>query len=151
MCDVNRNEEYEPFTTALATAFRWVLIQWRVTLVREQPWRSMPADDVFGEMSKVLKSFAATVSNPTDGAAHRRLIGAAHEHGAFRRRQRCDLEVVGSEFGTLSVILNRAAQDARLDSRMTVGALCGTEGEMWTVLRFAALGWRDPWSSPPNE
>ena len=114
---------------------------WWAALAGADPWDRMPIDDAFGEMRRVASTFARVLRDPADRAGHDWLLNAAENHGAFRRAQRCGLDILGFEFDVLAVVLERAIRREDVLPTLPAGSLSILAGEMHEVQLAAARGW----------
>ena len=80
--------------------------QWASIARRREPWRSMPLDDLLGELTSVISIMLGEGPGPDDRPP-RRLELSARTHGSFRRRQGIGVSAVTDE----SIMLLEALQD----------------------------------------
>lgn len=108
---------------------------WTHQVARDEPWRSMAADDRSGEMRRVV---AELLDGGGDaGARARRLRSAASNHGAFRRGQGCLATVVAGDFAAMSESLRMALGACGLGSRAAADAVWALSLDSHLALRAA--------------
>jgi hypothetical protein len=92
---------HAPLFTTAALAEQWASIA-----RRREPWRSMPLDDLLGELRAVISVMLRAVP-VRDDRIPRRLELCGRIHGSFRRRQGIGVAAVTDE----SIMLLEALQD----------------------------------------
>lgn len=120
-----------------------VLVEWE-TLVREQPWFSLPADHRIDSLPDVIVGLVgASLCTPVDAEAHRENIAAATVHGAHRREQGIPEHLILTEYHLLRQAIWRyligkvGASERTADAMMRIDSAVtlATNASMWGYFR----------------
>ena len=118
-----------------------VVVRWWDSMHDRQFWNAMAADDRLGYVRAVVSELLNEARHPSDGIREYRLRRAAHAHGSFRRRQRCDCTGVGEEMyaleGAIEATMLAAGHSPGLVRDYLV--LLGADVEL--ARDFAVRGW----------
>lgn len=114
-----------------------VIREWASHVQGRDPWRTMPLDDLLGELPAVTEALLAVVGAREAGQERRdgsALEAAARRHGAFRRRQGCTASVLSDDYEAL----RRAIRSTLRASGVPVNRMAGVLYETLVALRQAA-------------
>jgi hypothetical protein len=120
-----------------------VIRVWRSILAAESPWNEMPLDDIDGCMHDVLVELIDEDISP-GGSRLSRLRAMAHEHGAFRRHQRCTVENLMCEFDVLRYALQICLGRSRLSVPTRRAIIAALNSEFCLVQSAVTGGWYQP-------
>lgn len=118
-----------------------VLSRWLKTVRKDAPWHAMAADDAFGYMRRVVSELLNEACHPSDGRHVLRLSSVARAHGLFRRRQRCDWQMVAAELDALLGAFEAAMLDAKQPRSLVRDCLVLLQADVQLVHEFAHIGW----------
>ena len=117
---------------------------WRRILAPESPWNTMSLDDIDGCMHRVLVELLDEDRSPDRDARLSRLRAMAHEHGTFRRRQRCNIENLKCEFDVLGYALESCLGRSRLSAPTRRAILAVLNSDFRLVQSAVTGGWYCP-------
>ena len=118
-----------------------VLRGWSRMLGHERPWSDMPRDDLHGLMRPILSELLNEAHDSDHLARQRRLVHAAHDHGAFRSAQRLSQAELIAEIEIARDALDRALRKTGMGSRAAQETLAAIEPELELSQRAAMRGW----------
>jgi hypothetical protein len=124
-----------------------VVRHWRSTVVKYSPWDAMPADDVLGNMRRVLSELLNDARDIDHQARRVRMLAAAHEHGVFRRAQRCSSEHIYCEFGLVLDALASVLYRGGVCGDLVQNALTILDPDVRLAEHAAMIGWNHMISS----
>lgn len=116
-----------------------VLAEWE-TLVREEPWFSLPADHRIDSLPDVVVGLVeASLCSPQDRESHRQKVEAAAEHGGHRREQGIPEHLILTEYHLLRraiwrYLLRRFGQSDRTTEaimRIDTAISLASNASMW--------------------
>lgn len=122
---------------------------WRILRI-EKPWADMPRDDALGHMRRVLRELVNQARDP-DHEARRYMLAAAHDHGSFRRAQRCRHEDLVCEFGLVLDALDTALQRTGMPSALIRDSLSALDPDLWLAQEAATNAWHHAMPQRPFE
>jgi hypothetical protein len=118
-----------------------VLRRWTRMLDSERPWSEMPRDDQFGMMRPLLSELLNEARDVDHDQRQRRLVTAAHDHGAFRSAQHCSESQVVTELASMRDAVECALRKAGLGPLTVQETLSALELEIRLAERAAVRGW----------
>jgi hypothetical protein len=118
-----------------------VLRGWTHMLDSERPWSEMPRDDQHGMMRPLLSELLNEARDVDHDQRQRRLVTAAHDHGAFRSAQRCSESQLVAELTSIREALRSALRKAGLGPLTVQETLYALDLEIRLAERAAVRGW----------
>lgn len=118
-----------------------VLRRWIRMLDGERPWSEMQRDDLHGMMRPLLSELLNEARDVDHDQRQRRLVTAAHDHGAFRSAQRCSELQVVTELTSVREAVRCALLKAGMGPLTVQETLYALDGELGLAERAAVRGW----------
>lgn len=141
MSNFGDSEPFGGWDDALPVYADDVVRRWWGILASEKPWADMPRDDSVGHMRRVLNELLNEARDPDQEARQLNMVAAAHEHGSFRRAQRCRAEDLVCEFGLIIDALDGALQSTGMPSNLIGDALRVLDADVSLAQEAATRGW----------
>jgi hypothetical protein len=123
-----------------------VIREWAAHAHGRDPWRTMPLDDLLGELPDVTSALLAVVGAREAGHEQRdpvALVDAARRHGAFRRRQGCAAPVLADDYEALRRALRSVLRTADVPPDRMAGVLYEALVALRQAARASALELND--------
>jgi hypothetical protein len=121
--------------------------QWRALASQRDPWQSMPADDVLGELTGVVSAFLREVPRYDDFRPNL-LELAARRHGSFRRRQGVTAPALTDESNILVEAFREVLERSDVSEIMAEAILVFLSRDLRLVRRAMSAGYLDGPSCP---
>jgi len=116
--------------------------RWSKALRGEDPWSTMPLDDLAGEMRAVGRALVNAGFEPEE-ARRDRLVEAARHHGTFRRAQRLPRQLLAFELLMLrEVMMNELRKGDTGDDLMRL-AIDNLKPDIRLVRNAAERAWEE--------
>jgi hypothetical protein len=114
-----------------------VMRRWFARVEHDAPWEAMARDDRGGYVGLVVREMLDPADTFEVRGRRCRLERAARQHGAFRRRQRCEATIIRRDFVVLRQALRDALRQAGAGpSTIRLATRCLVPD--WRVARYAA-------------
>lgn len=123
---------------------------WNALSVRE-PWRTMPADDAFGMMRRVLSELLNEGRDCDRGGREARMAAAARAHGAFRQAQRYPPRCLYEEFDVVIEASEVVMLEQGLSAELISDSLVLLEADVRRARESAFAGWMRSLSNRSSE
>jgi len=124
-----------------------VIGQWRALASQRDPWRSMPPDDVLGELTGVVSAFLREVPRHDDIRPDL-LELSARRHGSFRRRQGATAQALADESNMLAEAFRELLACSGVSETMAEGIIGLLGRDLRLVRRAVSAGYLDGPSCP---
>jgi hypothetical protein len=139
------------FDDEIAIAADRLLKSWWSMLSVREPWSEMPMDDACGMMRPVLSELLNEGRDCDRRERIRRMILAAREHGAFRRRQRFTPRSLQDEFDSVLNAAETVMSEHGFSAEYITDALVLLERDVSLALDASLAGWMRSASSEVSE
>ena len=121
--------------------------QWAAIAYQREPWRSMPLDDLLGELPSVASALLREVPRG-DGQEPTLLELCARCHGSFRRRQGVAAPALSQESNMLAETLRVVLQRHGVSDAMAADVVLLIGRDLRLVRRAMSAGYLDGPSCP---
>lgn len=121
--------------------------QWAVIACQREPWRSMPLDDLLGELPLVASALLREMPRHDDQQPTL-LELCARSHGSFRRRQGVPAPVLTQESNMLGETLRAVLQSHGVSDAMADDLVALIGRDLQLVRRAMSSGYSDGPSCP---